>query len=294
MTEEKEEEKKFYTAKYDRVFKTIFCNEDDPTLLKELLERILKQKIESIEFLRSELPVVSTDDKSKTVDLLAKVDGKYLHVELNCSYKDYLHTRNFIYFTNIYSRKSVRGDTYDFATKFIHIDFTYGLSKDIDDVTYYYVMNDKNKKYIDNFEILEYNMDKITNYWYNSDVDKVNKYKHLIMLDLDQNDLDEMSNGDDFVKEYEDKVTDLNNQETFRSFMTYEEDQKLIQNTEKKMAYEDGISQGIEQGISQEIEQEKLEIAKNMLKEKLDIATISRMTGLDTSTLEKLSNEINN
>ena len=157
MTKEKEEEKKFYTAKYDRVFKTIFCNEDDHTLLKELLERILKQKIESIEFLRSELPVVSTDDKSKTVDLLAKVDGKYLHVELNCSYKDYLHTRNFIYFTNIYSRKSVRGDTYDFATKFIHIDFTYGLSKDIDDVTYYYVMNDKKKKYIDNFEILEYN-----------------------------------------------------------------------------------------------------------------------------------------
>ena len=35
----------------------------------------------------------------------------------------------------------------------------------------------------------------------------------------------------------------------------------------------------------------KLEIAKNMLKEKLDIATISRMTGLDADTLEKLSKE---
>ena len=132
-------------------------------------------------------------------------------------------------------------------------------------------------------------MDKITNYWYNSDVDKVNKYKHLIMLDLEKNDLEKMSNGDDFVEAYEDKVTDLNNQETFRSFMTYEEDQRLIQNTEKKMAYDEGISQGIEQGISQGIEQEKLEIAKNMLKEKLDIATISRMTGLDADTLEKLS-----
>ena len=42
MTKEKEEEKKFYTAKFDRVFKTIFCDEDDHTLLKELLERILK------------------------------------------------------------------------------------------------------------------------------------------------------------------------------------------------------------------------------------------------------------
>ena len=135
-------------------------------------------------------------------------------------------------------------------------------------------------------------MDKITNYWYNLDVDKVNKYKHLIMLDLEKNDLEKMSNGDDFVQEYEDKVTDLNNQETFRSFMTYEEDQRLIQNTEKKMAYDEGISQGIEQGISQGVEQRNIEIAKNMLKDTQDYELISKYTGLDTNTLQKLSNEM--
>ena len=132
-------------------------------------------------------------------------------------------------------------------------------------------------------------MDKITNYWYNSDVDKVNKYKHLIMLDLEKNDLEKMSNGDDFVEAYEDKVTDLNNQETFRSFMTYEEDQRLIQNTEKKMAYDEGISQGISQGV----EQRNVEIAKNMLAKKMDISIVSELTGLDADTLEKLSKEIN-
>ena len=36
---------KFYTAKFDRVFKTIFCDEDNLSLLKELLERIFKKKI---------------------------------------------------------------------------------------------------------------------------------------------------------------------------------------------------------------------------------------------------------
>ena len=140
-------------------------------------------------------------------------------------------------------------------------------------------------------------MDKITDYWYNLDMEKVKEYKHLIMLDLEKDDLDKISNGDDFVQEYEDKVTDLNNQETFRSFMTYEEDQRLIQNTEKKMAYEDGISQGIsqgiEQGISQGVEQRNVEIAKNMLAKKMDISTISELTGLDADTLEKLSKEIN-
>ena len=293
MTKEKEEDNKFYTAKFDRVFKTIFCDEDNPSLLKELLERIFKKKIESIEFLRSELPVVSVVDRSKTVDVLVKVDNEYLHIELNCNYKNYLHTRNFIYFTNIYSRKTVRGKKYDFKTKFIHIDFTYGLSKKIEDVTHYYVMSNNGKKYIHNFEIIEYNMDKITDYWYNLDMEKVKEYKHLIMLDLEKNDLDKISNGDDFVEAYEDKVTDLNNQETFRSFMSYEEDQELIQNTEKAMAYEDGISQGIEQGISQGIEQRNVEIAKNMLAKKMDISTVSELTGLDADTLEKLSKEIN-
>ena len=131
-------------------------------------------------------------------------------------------------------------------------------------------------------------MDKITNYWYNLDVDKVNKYKHLIMLDLEKNDLEKMSNGDDLVKEYEDKVTDLNNQETFRSFMTYEEDQRLIQNTEKKMAYDEGISQGIEQGISQGVEQRNVEIAKNMLHADASIDYIAKMTGLSKEKINSL------
>ena len=123
-------------------------------------------------------------------------------------------------------------------------------------------------------------MDKITDYWYNLDMEKVKEYKHLIMLDLEKDDLEKMSNGDDFVEAYEDKVTDLNNQETFRSFMTYEEDQELIQNTEKAMAYEEGV------------EKRNIEIAKNMLAKKMDISTVSELTGLDIDTLEKLSHEI--
>ena len=149
-------------------------------------------------------------------------------------------------------------------------------------------MSNNGKKYIHNFEIIEYNMDKITDYWYNLDMEKVKEYKHLIMLDLEKDDLEKMSNGDDFVEAYEDKVTDLNNQETFRSFMSYEEDQELIQNTEKAMAYEEGTKNGVSQGI----EQRNIEIAKNMLKDTQDYELISKYTGLDTNTLQKLSNEM--
>ena len=124
-------------------------------------------------------------------------------------------------------------------------------------------------------------MDKIMNYWYNLDNKKVNEYKHLIMLDLDKTNLKKISKGDDFVEEFEKKVTDLNEQETFKSAMTYEEDQKLIQNTEKRIAYEEGTKQGMEQG--------KLEIAKNMLNLNLSIESISKATGLDIDTINELS-----
>ncbi len=94
------------------------------------------------------------------------------------------------------------------------------------------------------------------------------------------------------MKEYEKQVTDLNNQETFQSFMSYEEDQRLIQNTEKKIAYKDGLEQGIEQGLEQGSQNKQIEIAKNMLKENMDISIISRITGLDVDILKKLSLEI--
>ena len=268
---------KFYTAKYDRVFKAIFCDEDNKELLREFLSRTLKRKVEIIEFLRNELKVTSTMDKVKVVDVLVKVDDEYLHIELNSNSDRYLHSRNFIYFTNIYSRKIVRNEMYDYKTKFLHIDLTYGMSKKIDDVSYYYLMDKNSRKYIENIEIIEFNMDKIMNYWYNLDNKKVNEYKHLIMLDLDKTNLKKISKGDDFVEEFEKKVTDLNEQETFKSAMTYEEDQKLIKNTEKRIAYEEGM------------EQRNIEIAKNMLNLNLPIESISKITGLDIDTIKELS-----
>ena len=62
--------------------------------------------------------------------------------------------------------------------------------------------------------------------------------------------------------------------------MSYEEDQRLIQNTEKKIAYEEGLEQGTKQ--------EKLEIAKKMLDKKMETSVISELTGVDINILNSL------
>lgn len=265
---------KFYTAKYDRVFKTILCDEDDKELLQEFLSRLLERKVEIIEFLRSELPVSTTEEKTKTVDVLVKVDGEYTHIELNGTSPKYLHIRNYMYFSSLYIKKVQKGEEYDLETKFIHIDLTYGMDSG-KDIIKYYVQSSDNEKYLENIEIIEYNMDKIMEYWYNQDIQKVNQYKHLIMLDLETNGLKELSKGDDFVGKFEDKITKLNETETFQSAMTYEQDQKLILNTEKRISYNEGK------------EESKIEIAKSMLVDKVDLVAISKYTGL---TEEEISN----
>ena len=50
-----------------------------------------------------------------------------------------------------------------------------------------------------------------------------------------------------------------------------------------------GRQEGEEIGILRGKEEKQLEIAKNMLKENIDISVISRVTGLDIETIQKLS-----
>jgi len=113
-------------------------------------------------------------------------------------------------------------------------------------------------------------------YWYNRNIQKVNEYKHLIMLDLKNNELEKLSKGDDFVEKFNEKITELNERETFQSAMTYEEDQRLILNTEKSISFDAGEKS------------KQIEIAKSMLKDNVLLETISKYTGLSIIEIENL------
>ena len=273
----------FWTAKYDRVFKTILCDERNIHLMKEFLSRVLEREVQTVKFLRNELPVTNTKEKVKTVDVLAEVDGEYIHIEINTGYGKYVHVKSFEYFTTVYNLKTKRGDFYDAKTKFLHIDFTYHLGQDVPVREIYQVQSKTTgRNYIDNFTILEFNMDLIMKLWYDKDKEILEKYKHLIMLDVE--DFEEIGKGDGFVEEFGKKVSELNEDEYFQSFMTIEEDREYSFNTEKMEAYDNGLEEGIEQGI----EQNKIVIAKTMLQENMDKSLIAKITGLSLEEIDEL------
>ena len=89
------------------------------------------------------------------------------------------------------------------------------------------------------------------------------------------------------MKEYEDKLVELNERETFQSYMTIEEDQKVNYNTEIMLARNKGIEEGklegIEIGKLEGIEVGKLE---GIEVGKLEGIEIGKLEGIEEGKLE--------
>ncbi len=268
--------KKFYTCKSDIAFKEIFGNIKNKKLLIWLLERILQVRINKLTYLNVERNNNDLVTKRKRLDILVETNVGRINIEMNATNKDYLHPRNFCYLSNIYNKNTSISEDYNEDTLTIQINFTYDIKDDNKILRIYKVQDDEQKCYIKNFEIYEYNMDIIMNFWYSLDIEKVTEYSHLIMLDLGKNSLQELVKYDGKVDEYMEKITKLNTDANFWEVFTPEEDERYIRNTIKKESEKKG-------------EQRKsCEIARNMLAKNLDLNLIMDVTNLSKKEIMKL------
>ena len=268
--------KKFYTCKNDSAFKEIFGNIKNKKLLICLLERILQVKIDELTYLNVERNNNDLVTKRKRLDILVETNVGRINIEMNATSKEYLHPRNFCYLSNIYNKNTSISEDYNEDTLTIQINFTYGIKDDNKILRIYKVQDNEQKCYIKNFEIYEYNMDIIMNFWYSLDIEKVTEYSHLIMLDLEKNSLKELVKYDGKVDEYMEKITKLNTDANFWEVFTPEEDERYIRNTIKRESEKKGKKI------------EKITIAKNMLAKNLDLNLIMDVTNLSKNEILKI------
>ena len=276
--------KKFYTCKNDSAFKEIFGNIKNKKLLIWLLERILQVRIDELTYLNVERNNNDLVTKRKRLDILVETNVGRINIEMNATNKEYLHPRNFCYLSNIYNKNTSISEDYNEDTLTIQINFTYGIKDDNKILRIYKVQDDEQKCYIKNFEIYEYNMDIIMNFWYSLDIEKVTEYSHLIMLDLEKNSLKELVKYDGKVDEYMEKITKLNTDANFWEVFTPEEDERYIRNTIKRESEKKGEKIGTLKGKKIE----KITIAKNMLAMQIDINTIAKATNLSKNEIMKI------
>ncbi len=268
---------KFFTAKNDNVFKAIFCNENNTFLLKTLIERCLKIKIEIIEIHAPEKIKENIYAKGQILDVLVKVDNRLINIEVNSGFYDGVHRRNFGYAGSKYSEEVKIGENYLDMNEVIQINFTWGLPRKYLILGEYLLVDKKTEiKFVDNFSIFEYNMDKIRELWYSGD----KEYEFLAILDFNKEELKKIGKGDEYMSEFKKKIESLNDNREYKEFLTAEEDMKKTNNTFKEI----GRREGFEDGKVLE----KVEIAKKLLNKNMDIKEIAEVTGLSLEKIQKL------
>ena len=287
---------KFYTCRYDRAFKEVFMNEKNKDLLIYLLEGILKVKIKEVEYLNLEQNVDNVSVKRKHFDLNLKTDIGRIQVEVNASDLGYVRPRNMSYLCDVYSHHVLKGQNYREDVKIIQINFSYGL-KDTKALRVYYIQDEEEKKYVENFVIYEINMEKYMSFWYTNNVQEIEKNKEIIMLDLGLEELKTLSKKDRMVEKYMDELKRVNEDPDFHVFMSAEEDNRKIENSIREEMIEKGLKEGMEKGLQQGLEeglkQGKNDMIVEMLKNKIDMHIIAKCAKVSLDEIEKIAKNVN-
>ena len=90
---------KIYTAKYEPIFLSIFGK--SKYLMSLLLSSILKEKVDSYEYLNTKLIKDRIKLKSQNLDVLIYVNNKIVNIELNTNFSEMVKRRNIYYFSKL-------------------------------------------------------------------------------------------------------------------------------------------------------------------------------------------------
>ena len=263
----------FYTAKNDIVFKAVMVRNE--RVLRRLLEVILEIDIDEIILLDKEILPSRLMGKNRIVDLLVKSDNKMINVELNASKKYYHNYRNASYLFGIYNDAIDRSEEYETLAEkeFIGINLSYEMRKKALMEEVFYLQSKDRNRFIENFKIIEFNVDKIEKNWYTLSELEKERYKYIMMLDLEEEKLSEFCRGDEVMEEFRKEVKRINKDERYSFFLSEEEDAEKLRKTEeliRKRKEEKREQRREQRRILQEQKIEELEKQKNEMQKQND------------------------
>ena len=266
---------KWLTCKYDKVFKSIMLG-NNYMFLNALLSEVIGTKEEVINNLSTEHKVKNKKERVKIMDCLVETSDAYVNIEVNSNISNNIKKRNFKYITTFYNEFTGNSKSYNSEKKFYQINLNYGSNGSIKRYNHFMQDKEENKKYVDNLQIVEINMDYLKKLWYAKD-EKVNEYIHVLMLCLEKEELKILRKerkDDDIIMDYEKAMNKMNS--NFKFNWDYEEDNKLLANSFRLEGYEKGMKK------------KQIEIAKNLLKINLPIDKIVEVTNLSETKIQKL------
>ena len=293
-------EYRLFDPKVDYVFKILFGDENDKSMLISLLNAILKGKptIKDLILNNTDIPKILKDNKSCKLDILATSDeGIKFNIEMQCKKTKDIINRTVYYASKLFTKDLKENDDYN-NSKVISI-WIFGENvtdrESAINEAYMTLQKTNNEDYeilTDHLRIiyLELNKYKITK---DNIDDKLTKWVDFLTNPID---LEKSTFEDEDIEKARKKLEFISSDDKERaSLEAIKEglfDQYSSFNIGKKEGIEEGLKEGLKEGEKKgKIEGEKnksIEIAKNMLKDNVDINIISKYSGLSIEEINKI------
>ena len=289
-------EYRLFDPKVDYVFKILFGDENDKSMLISLLNAILKGRptIKDLTLNNTEIPKILKDNKSCRLDILATSDeGIKFNIEMQCQKTKDIINRTVYYASKLFTKDLKENDDYN-NSKVISIwIFGENVIDREEPINEAFVTLKKNNK--DDYEILtdnlriiylELNKYKITK---DNIDDKLTKWVDFLTNPIN---LEKSTFEDEDIEKARKKLEFISSDDKERaSLEAIKEglfDQYSSFNIGKKEGIEEGFKEGEKRGLEKGEKNKSIEIAKNMLKLDIGVNIISQSTGLSVNEIEDL------
>ena len=278
----------------DSMFKTMINNESRMEYICYLISAIFNEDFNEVlsntKFIKTELDKVKKEESKKTVDLLCKIKGKIINVEVNNNTSKSSLERNLAYMFSLYHGDMKEGSKYRFNS-IVQVNlnnFRFSGKKDVLEECYITNIR-KLPRNINDFDIYSNKIRIINIYLPNIDKRDYNKlelYEKLLLI-FNENDeelLNDLSEGDEIMEKYvkdskeaseQDEVIGMYNEEIHKEKLRLAEIDEF-----RELGHEEGVRE------------KAIETAKKMLQEGIDISIISRCTDLSIKEVERLKEEV--
>ena len=291
--------KRYIPIFYDKIFKKMFGDPDNTDKLAYLLSAIFKMPYkdfkDNIVILESEKRVTKRNEKVGKSDIVLKIEfssfGK-INLEMNVGFYKEVIVRNVGYITSHFASFLKNKADYSDIKPIIQINFnTYDIDKRSNSIIDLYTLRNNNSHELTNMlQIFHINIEKWYKCWYNGDMEGYSEEDKKLIRMLA---LFSITNKQDFTKCIgETDMEDVTKKDFVNTMDELCSDEELenyygsAEELEKLRRYGEVI---IRQEALEEGQKEKsIEIARRMLEHNMEIDTISKLTDLSKTDIEKL------
>ena len=279
---------------YDRVFKLIFGDANHLERLNLLLSVTLKKKVEVIKLYPNDLLDDNRVNKKNEVDLLCKLDGEYVSIEVNTDLTQEVVNRNFAFVSRVMSKDLKPGEEYSKISRY------YQINIDVEDFlgVPYEVCHLKgdttNELVTDRVEFYFINVKHFAEMCYNEGGKGLTDFEKLygIIGTNSKSVIDVLTKDNKILKDIGDMVKKYSNDDELLFY--YDREERMLHDAKRKT--EDELTKKFKKQlevntreVTKEVtEKTTLDMAQKMKQEGASLDFISKVTGISIQEIEKM------